>query len=117
LFLNPFYGFLVGLVMALQAKVAFMHNQWTLLQAFLMSLSIGGMFVYYLFVENTFSDYYGVASFVFNEMPLFWFFGFFSIVFFTATIDVVGYYAILFTRPTEEMIFKAKMQLEASGFL
>jgi hypothetical protein len=90
-----------------------MHHQWTHLQAGLIILSIGGMLLWYIILSpkgyTPGNEYLYVGFYLYNEVPIFWFFGFFSIVFFTINIDAVSYYLKLFLRPDREMLFRQKM--------
>ena len=93
-----------GLCNALQCKVIFFHHQWAYPQVCSILISVVGMLLYYLLVSNSTDDYYGVAEQTF-ELPLFWFYGMFSVPFFTVLIDPIGYYLYMFFWPTKEILY------------
>ncbi len=95
----------VGLCMALQCKVAFLHHQWTWPQAFVMALSIGGMFIYFQIIANIQMDYLYVTNWLYLNTT-FWFYGFFSVPLFCMFIDVIAYNVVRFMNPSPEMLFR-----------
>mmetsp|Transcript_11491 Transcript_11491/g.18844 ORF Transcript_11491/g.18844 Transcript_11491/m.18844 type:complete len:1109 (-) Transcript_11491:1128-4454(-) len=95
----------VGMVMALQAKVAFFHHQWAWPHVLAMAISVGGMFIYDIVVAVTYADYWYVAQTMFDT-PLFWLFGFFFIPLVVILIDVIGYYGQLVFMPTNEQLYR-----------
>ena len=94
-----------GLCVSLSAKVAFMHQEWTMLQASILAGSIAAMFIFYLILASAQYDYYNDAI-QFFSLGIYWFFGVFSIVFFTLLIDVIPYYTQVLFKPTREMMYK-----------
>lgn len=94
-----------GMVMALQAKVAFLHHQWAWPQLTMMAISVFGMLLYFLFVDEVFIDYRGVAYTVYG-MGLFWMVAMFLVPMAVVMVDAVGYYAQMIFRPTNEMLYR-----------
>ncbi len=103
----------VALCMALQAKVAFFHHQWSYIHVTSMAISVGGMFLYFLAIASSTDDYWYVAQAIYSY-GIFWFFGMFSIPLFVVLIDVVGYNFYVFFRPTQEILMR-EMELAVSG--
>lgn len=97
----------VGMVMALQAKVAFFHHQWAYPQILAMVISVGGMFIYFLILAASTYDYYYVANMTY-ELPIFWFFGFFTIPLIAVMVDAVGHYTYMFFWPSRDMLYREK---------
>jgi hypothetical protein len=103
----------VGLCMALQAKVAFFHNQWAYPQVLAMFISVLGMLLYFLLISVADWDYWYVANATY-ENPIFWYYGMFSIPIIAIFIDWLDYFIILIFRPTDEMLFR-EMQLQVGS--
>lgn len=98
----------VGLVLALQCKVAFLHQVWNRVHVLSMILSVLGLF-FALYVLNASDmdnyDYYAVVNFCYGQ-GIFWFFGMFSIPLICYLMDIAGSsYAVCF-QPTNEMIYR-----------
>ena len=70
-----------------------------------MILSVGGMLAAYAVFSYSTEDYYAVWTFL-ASTPFFWFYGFFSVPFFTGLIDVIEFNVRLFFFPTEEMLYR-----------
>jgi phospholipid-transporting ATPase len=96
----------VGLCMALQMKVAFMHHQWAYPQVCVMAISIIGMFICLFTVSaGGFSDqYHGVAETTLTT-GLFWCFGMFFGPLVCVYIDMIGTY-------TQWLFFPTALQLQ-----
>ena len=94
-----------GLCMSLQCKIAYLHNQWTWPQIFVMCLSVGGMLAWFAIIQDSYDDYYGVVDFCFSQ-GLYWFFGMFTGPLICLLLDFVGYNLLLFFRPTAEMFMR-----------
>ncbi len=95
----------MGLVMALQGKIMFMHSQWTWIQAAIQLATLFLLLMYYLSVDNVVSDFNGVAKTLLKE-DIFWFYGFWSAPVFCTLIDVIYYYTVQACCPTREMLFR-----------
>lgn len=95
----------VGLCMSLQAKVAFFHHQWAWPQILVMTISVVGMFLYFVMIAVSFSDYYYVAHHVYGS-GIFWLFGVFFMPIVAIFIDWIGYYGKMITFPTAEMLYR-----------
>lgn len=104
----------VGMVMALQLKVAFFHHQWAWPQVTMMCISVFGMIVYFLLVAISVNDYYYVAQHVYEE-GVFWLFGMFTVPIAVAMIDWIGYYGKVMFLPTDEMLFREVEHAEEFG--
>lgn len=100
----------VGLIMALQAKVAFFHHQWAWPQVTVMAISIIGMIIFFIIIEFSTFDYYYVANHVYSE-GIFWFFGMFTGPLIAIMIDWLGYFVMMQISPKPEMLYRA-LQLE-----
>jgi Phospholipid-translocating P-type ATPase C-terminal len=99
----------VGTCNCLQLKVAFLHHQWSALQAFIMLISVGGMLAYLAIISKfpiNLYEYYNTGYQLLSESELFWFFGFFSVPVFVIFIDVLGYDAYYFFWPSKEMMYR-----------
>mmetsp|Transcript_2919 Transcript_2919/g.4430 ORF Transcript_2919/g.4430 Transcript_2919/m.4430 type:complete len:1092 (+) Transcript_2919:145-3420(+) len=98
----------VGLVLALQLKVGFIHNLWNQIHVWSMLVSLGGLFLF-LYILNSMTDdnynFYFVANKIYSE-NLFWFFGAFSVPLFCAMIDVIGHSFYVLFNPTNEMLYR-----------
>lgn len=99
----------VGLVLALQLKVSFIHHLWNQIHFWSMFISLGGLFLF-LVVLNTMTsedtiDFYFVANKIY-ALNLFWFFGVFTTPLFCLLIDLVGHSFIVMFAPTHEMIYR-----------
>lgn len=95
----------VGLVLSLQAKVAFYHHQWAWPQILMMFLSLLMMYVGYLILTVGVMDYYYDAIEAYGQ-GIFWFYACFSVPIFTIFIDWIGYYTRLVFYPTQEMLYR-----------
>lgn len=94
-----------GMCLALQAKVAFLHHQWTWPQVVLMIISNLGMIIWFVIISVTYDDFYYVAQNIYAT-GIFWFYGFFSGPLITVLVDVVGHYGMWFFFPSKEMMFR-----------
>lgn len=99
----------VGLVLALQLKVGFIHHLWNQVHFWSMFISLGGLFLF-LVILNTMTsedtiDFYYVANKIYS-LNLFWFFGVFTTPLFCLLIDFVGHSFIVLFFPTHEMIYR-----------
>lgn len=94
-----------GLCMALQAKVAFFHHQWSWPQVTVMAISVFGMFLYFLLISASLYDYYYEAQQTYNS-GLYWLFGVFFMPMTAIFIDWIGYYGKMLLRPTDEMLYR-----------
>jgi len=94
-----------GLVMALQAKVAFLHHQWAYPQIVSMCISVFCLLIYYLIISSSTDDYWYVGFFTMGQ-GIFWYYGMFSVPLIAVFIDVLGYCFYLFFKPTPEMVFR-----------
>lgn len=98
-----------GLVMSMQAKAAFFHNQWAYPQVSVMVISIVGMFIYYVIIGNSlleaYYDFYGVDQAIYAQAQ-FWLFSIFMVPITVVLIDWVGYYTTLLINPTPEMLYR-----------
>jgi magnesium-transporting ATPase (P-type) len=95
----------VGLVLSLQAKVAFLHHQWAWPHVLIMFISLLMMYIGYIILTVGEYDYYYDAIMAYST-GIFWFFGCFSIPLFAIMIDWVGYYTRLIFYPTQEMLYR-----------
>ena len=95
----------VGMVNALQAKVAFFHHQWAWPQILVMAISWVGLIVYLLVASYSLPDYYYVAEWVYGQ-GVFWMMSYFLVPILVVYIDVLGYYGRLLFVPTAEMLFR-----------
>jgi hypothetical protein len=95
----------VGMILSLQAKVAFYHHQWSYPQILSMLISLFIMFFGYIVLTLGVNDYYYDAIVAYNQ-PIFWFYGCFSMPLFTMMIDWIGYYTKMFFFPTKEMLYR-----------
>lgn len=99
----------VGACNCLQLKVAYLHHQWSALQAFIMLISVGGMLAYLAIISKfpiNLYEYYNTGYQLLSESKLFWFFGFFTVPVFVIFIDVLGYDAYNFFWPSKEMMYR-----------
>lgn len=94
----------VGMVLSLQAKVAFYHHQWAYPQIIAMALSIFMMFIGYIILTVGVTDYYYDAIQAYSK-GIFWYYACFSGPLFTIFIDWLGYYSQLIFSPTQEMLY------------
>ena len=95
----------VGLCMSLQFKVAYLNHQWDWVRAFVMSISIAGMFFYFYVISDSMYDYWYETDFLYAD-SFFWFWGFWTVPVFVAFIDVIGYEMYVFFRPTKEILYR-----------
>lgn len=102
----------ISLVLALQCKVAFLHQVWNKIHVISMIISVSCLFlvIYIMNVSSDEYDYYGVVNFVYDQ-SIFWFFGVFTIPLFCVLIDVVGSSFYLFFMATYDMLEKVGPQL------
>lgn len=101
-----------GLVMALQCKMIFMHNQWAYPQAGLMLISILGMLFFYWVVQYwAFGNFYGAVGYLYQD-TVFWLFGMFSVPGIMMVFEALWYYSQMFFSPTDEMMFREVMHKE-----
>ena len=108
-----------GMVLSLQAKVAFYHHQWAYPQVCSMLFSLFGMHAYFLLIQWAVPDYAGVASAVYAE-PIYWLFSVFTAPLTTLFIDWSIYFIRWFFCPTQEMLFREmehKVSKQASPLL
>ena len=104
----------VGACNCLQLKVAFLHHQWSAVQAFVMLLSMGGMLAYLAIISRfpvNLYEYYNTGYYLLSESHLFWFYGFFTVPVFVILIDVLGYDMYFFFWPSREMQYR-EVELE-----
>jgi hypothetical protein len=94
-----------GVCVTLTAKVIFMHHVWTRLQLYWILVSLLAMLCLFLIFSLSIIDYYYVAVELYDG-GIFWFFGFFSIVFFTSFIDVGKYFVLQCVWPTQEILYR-----------
>jgi magnesium-transporting ATPase (P-type) len=95
-----------GLVMSLQFKMMFMHNQWAYPQASLMAISILGMIIYYAFVQYwSYDGFYGAVGYMYRG-SMFWLFGMFTVPLILMVFEALWYYAFVFFAPTNEMLYR-----------
>ena len=103
----------VGLVLALQLKVSFIHHLWNQIHCWSMFISLGGLFLF-LYVLNAMQDnnynFYYVANKIY-ALDLFWFFGVFSTPLFCMLIDFIGHSIYVVWFPTNEMLFREAAML------
>lgn len=110
----------VGLVLALQLKVSFIHHLWNQIHFWSMFVSIGGLF-FFLYVLNSMEEnnynFYFVANKIYS-LDLFWFFGVFSTPVICALIDFIGHSIYVVLAPTDEMLYREAAMLsdEADEF-
>eukprot|EP00607_Mallomonas_marina_P005822 CAMPEP_0182438608 /NCGR_PEP_ID=MMETSP1167-20130531/85890_1 /TAXON_ID=2988 /ORGANISM="Mallomonas Sp, Strain CCMP3275" /LENGTH=688 /DNA_ID=CAMNT_0024632043 /DNA_START=1413 /DNA_END=3479 /DNA_ORIENTATION=- len=109
----------MGVVMALQAKVIFLHNMWTHVNSIMMIISVLGMLLFIFLLTDITGyymswDIYGMADWLYAD-GLFWFMGMFSVPLFTVMIDFVGQAFRINFLVTEEMIYREKAYLEKQG--
>lgn len=99
----------VGLVLALQLKVGFIHHLWNQVHFWSMFISIGGLFLFLVVLNSMTStdtiDFYYIANKIYS-LNLFWFFGVFTTPFFCVLIDVIGHSFLVIFAPTHEMIYR-----------
>jgi len=95
----------MGLVMALQGKIAFMHHQWTKPQVNVQIATFFFLMVWFLALSTVVEDFLGVAHELYMQ-GMFWFYGFWSAPFFCTLIDVVAYYLEQAFFPSREMIMR-----------
>lgn len=100
----------IGMVMALQAKVIFLHSHWTYISTIAMGLSIFGTLIFILILTSmtgTYYDYsvYGVATSIYNN-SYFWFYTMFTVPIFCLLIDVVGQALLVYLAPTKEILYR-----------
>eukprot|EP01038_Epipyxis_sp_PR26KG_P008011 gene8011-10857_t len=101
----------MALVFSLQYKIGFFHHQWAWPHIFAMFISYFGIFIFFLILSQTQDDYYDIANETY-ALPIYWFFGFFTIPLCAIMIDVISYDMFLFFKPTDEMIFR---ELDTEG--
>lgn len=95
-----------GLVMALQFKMMFMHNQWAYPQTSLMVISIVGMLIYYPVIQYwSYDNFYGAVGYMYRG-GMFWLFGMFSVPLILMVFEALWYYAFVFFSPTAEMQYR-----------
>jgi magnesium-transporting ATPase (P-type) len=110
----------VGLVLALQFKVAFIHHLWNQIHFWSMFISVGGLFLF-LYVLNSMEEnnynFYFVANKIYGQ-NLFWFFGVFSTPIICVLIDFIGHSFYVVLAPTDEMLYREAAMLsdEANEF-
>ena len=99
----------MGLSLALQAKVAFLHHQWAYPQALAMFLSILAMFLFvYILSAASDSDtggFYGIATIMYED-PLFWFYSCLVVPIAVILLDVLAHLVYYFFIPTDEMMYR-----------
>lgn len=95
-----------GLVMALQCKMIFMHNQWAYPQVFFMAISIVGMIIYYYMVQYfSYDTFFGAVGYMYND-PIFWLMSMLTIPIITMLFEGICYYFTMFFNPTKEMLYR-----------
>jgi phospholipid-transporting ATPase len=95
-----------GLVLSLQTKVIFMHNQWAYPQALCMLISITGMFWFYPLVQTFNYDTFYMAAGYLYTVKSFWFLGSFTAPMITMIFEAIVYYGRLLFYPSREMLFR-----------
>lgn len=109
----PVYGMgtliFTGVCLAMQLKVAFMHHSWNWIEVAAMTISVLGMFVYFIILSaSPFAseyDMYWVSMWLYAQ-GFYWFFGVFTISVVCILIDVLLYYGLQFFMPTQEMMYQ-----------
>ena len=100
----------MAMVHALQAKVLFLHCNYTWLNALVMAISLAGMFIFILVygdITGEYMDYdiYYVGNVIFSS-SYFWFFSVFTVPIFCILIDFLGQALWVFLWPTSEILFR-----------
>jgi hypothetical protein len=99
----------VGLVFALQLKIGFIHHLWNQVHVWSMVISIAGLFLFLLVLNNmtsvSYIDFYGIADDLYKD-NLFWFFGFFSVPLMCFLIDFVWHSFEVVLFPSKEMTYR-----------
>lgn len=96
---------MIGLVLALQCKVAFFHHQWSYPQVYSMMFSFFGMFLYYMLIAVAVDEYYGVALVTYAEGVM-WLWSLLTVPAAAIFIDWAAYFARYCLFPTQEMLFR-----------
>jgi magnesium-transporting ATPase (P-type) len=104
---------MIGLVLSLQCKVAFFHNQWSYPQINSMLFSFFAMYLYYMLIAVAVNDYYGEATMAYAE-PVLWLWSLLTVPLTTIFIDWAAYFARYCLCPTQEMLFR-EFELQVSG--
>ena len=104
-----------GLVFAMQLKVAFLHNQWNIINILAMIISVGGTLAYFILLDQislwlTYGVYWGTGKWLFwrggGNAALYWFFGIFFVPLACALVDYAAYYFYFMFNPSDEMIMR-----------
>ena len=104
---------MIGLVLALQCKVAFFHHQWAYPQLAAMAFSFCGMYLYYMLIAVTVEDYWNVALMTYAE-AITWLWGLLTVPIAAVFIDWAAYFARYCLCPTQEMLFR-ELELSVSN--
>lgn len=98
-----------ALCMSLQFKVSFLYHQWQYVNIFTMSISIGGMLLFYYILNQLPTDYindfYGDANFDYSQTA-YWALCFITIPIMVALIDFIVHAYLLLMSPSNEMLFR-----------
>ena len=100
----------ISLILGLQAKVSFLHNQWNHIHVTLMILSIIVFYLWLLAVDSLWLDYYHVAQHAFSQ-PLNWLFSTFTFPIIFYLVDLCGQAWYIFFAPLDEMIYRERSLL------
>merc|ERR1712196_691730 len=95
-----------AIILSLQTKVIFMHNQWAYPQALCMLISITGMFWFYPLVQTFNYDTFYMAAGYLYTVQSFWFLGSFTAPMITMIFEAIVYYGRLLFYPSREMLFR-----------
>jgi magnesium-transporting ATPase (P-type) len=108
---------MIGLVLALQAKVCFFHHQWSWPHFGAQVFSFCGMFLYYILIAITVDEYWGEA-FMAYSLGITWLWGLFTVPLTAIFIDWVAYFTRFMFYPTQEMLFREfELQVPPAFFL
>lgn len=96
---------MIGLVLALQAKVAFFHHQWSSPHFYSMAFSFCGMFLYYMLIAVAVDDYWGEATMAYAQ-PVLWLWSLLTVPLAAIFIDWAAYFTRYALFPTQEMLYR-----------
>mmetsp|Transcript_3767 Transcript_3767/g.5893 ORF Transcript_3767/g.5893 Transcript_3767/m.5893 type:complete len:267 (-) Transcript_3767:67-867(-) len=96
---------MVGMILALQAKVMFFHHQWVKYQVYSMLFSFFGMYLYYMLIAAAVPEYWNEAIMTYQQ-GIFWLFSLLTVPLTVIHIDWIAYFLRYLFAPTQEMLFR-----------